>query len=357
MNRVRRCMQEGVDEAVFPGAVLLVAERGETLFLEAFGYACLRPTRKAMTEETVFDLASLTKPLATTLSIMVLVEAGKIRPDQPLGDLIADFSPTEKRNVTLRRLLSHTSGLPAYQPYYEMFRDLDPGRVKATLHEYLLREPLVHPPGTACLYSDLGFIILQWVIETTTGLRLDDFTSRAVYGPLGMDGLFFNPLPWHEDTSYAATEDCPWRGKVLEGEVHDDNAYTMGGVAGHAGLFGTAQSVYGLLLQLLNVYHGLPGNDLFRPDTVRTFFKRQTPTESWALGFDTPSRPDSSSGAYFSDRSVGHLGFTGTSFWMDLDRRIIVVLLTNRIHPDRNNNRIKAFRPRLHDTVMKSLGK
>lgn len=357
MNRVRRFMQDGIDDAVFPGAVLLVAKRSEILFLEAFGHARLWPTRKAMTEDTVFDLASLTKPLATTLSIMVLIEAGQIRLDQPLGDLIAAFSKTEKRDITVSQLLSHASGLPAYHPYYETLRALDLRQIKTTLHEYLLRQPLVHPPGAACLYSDLGFMILQWIIETTTGRRLDDFTSRAVYGPLGMDGLFFNPLPYRKDASYAATEDCPWRGKVLEGAVHDDNAYTMGGVAGHAGLFGAAQSVYALLRQLLNAYHGLPGKDLFHPDTVKTFFKRQLPTASWALGFDTPSRPDSSSGAYFSDRSVGHLGFTGTSFWMDLDRQIIVVLLTNRIHPDRNNNRIKAFRPQLHDTVMKSLGK
>ena len=357
MNPVRRFMQEGVAEKVFPGAVLRVAVEGDTVFSEAFGYARLRPTRKAMTEDTVFDLASLTKPLATTLSIMVLVEAGQIRLDQPLGDLIAAFSKTEKRDITVSQLLSHASGLPAYHPYYETLRALDLRQIKTTLHEYLLREPLVHPPGAVCLYSDLGFMILQWIIEATTGRRLDDFTFRAVHGPLGMDGLFFNPLPCPRDVSYAATEDCPWRGKVLEGEVHDDNAYTMGGVAGHAGLFGTAQSVYELLRRLLDAYHGLPETDLFRPDTVKTFFKRRIPTASWALGFDTPSRPDSSSGTYFSDRSVGHLGFTGTSFWMDLDRRIIVVLLTNRIHPDRNNNRIKAFRPHLHDTVMKSLGK
>ncbi|NVM22381.1 MAG: serine hydrolase, partial [Desulfobacterales bacterium] len=157
------------------------------------------------------------------------------------------------------------------------------------------------------------------------------------------------------DQVYAATEDCPWRGKILDGEVHDDNAYAMGGVAGHAGLFGTAKDVYGILKELLNVYEGKPNSGLFHLDVVETFFQHRSDAGSWALGFDTPTRPDSSSGRHFSDQSIGHLGFTGTSFWMDLLRGIIVVLLTNRIHPSRQNEKIKAFRPLLHDSIMETI--
>jgi len=141
----------------------------------------------------------------------------------------------------------------------------------------------------------------------------------------------------------------------LEGEVHDDNAYTLGGVAGHAGLFGTAKDVYGLLQELLNAYLGESNTGVFDEHLVRSFFQRHSHVGSWALGFDTPTRPDSSSGRYFSDQSVGHLGFTGTSFWMDLEKGVVVILLTNRIHPTRKNEKIKAFRPKLHDAVMSAI--
>jgi CubicO group peptidase (beta-lactamase class C family) len=201
-------------------------------------------------------------------------------------------------------------------------------------------------------------MILDWVVEITAEKPLDYFVEEYIYGPLRLKHLFFVPLgvaEGRDDQPYAATEDCSWRGKVLDGEVHDDNAYALGGVAGHAGLFGTAQDVYGLLKEILNVYEKKPNSGLFRRDVVKVFLERQTDSGSWALGFDTPTRPDSSSGHYFSDQSVGHLGFTGTSFWVDLSKGVIVILLTNRIHPNRENERIKAFRPLLHDTVMDSI--
>ncbi len=201
-------------------------------------------------------------------------------------------------------------------------------------------------------------MILEWLVEVVAKKPLDHFVEESVYGPLGLKHLFFIPLndaKGRKDRSYAATEDCPWRGKILDGEVHDDNAYAVGGVAGHAGLFGTAQAVYVLLQELFNTYLGKPNAVIFRQDLVQTFFQRQPGPGSWALGFDTPTQPDSSSGKYFSDQSVGHLGFTGTSFWVDLLKGVTMILLTNRIHPSRGNERIKAFRPILHDTVMDSI--
>ncbi len=367
MRRLRALMQQGVEDGVFPGAVLLVTREGSIVFLEAFGLARLDPKRP-MTTETVFDLASLTKPLATAVSVMMLVQQATLKLDQTLGSTISDFSGTDKKDITVRQLLSHRSGLPDYQPYYEKLTELLLPERENALRTLLVKEDLIHKPGHVCLYSDLGFMLLEWLIEVVAEGPLDHFVEQSIYKPLGLKDLFFNrftptqPSPikgeglngghGRGNRAFAATQDCPWRGEILDGEVDDDNAYALGGVAGHAGLFGTAQDVYSLLQELLNTYVEKTNAGLFRQDVVKTFFQRQPKTGSWALGFDTPTLPDSSSGKHFSENSVGHLGFVGTSFWMDLDREVIVVLLTNRIHPTRKNEKIKAFRPLIHDVVM-----
>lgn len=357
MKAVRELMQCGVDERVFPGGVLLVARHGKALFFEAFGRACLLPERP-MTTDTVFDLASLTKPLATTVAVMILVQQEKLNLDQTLASTIPTLGGTDKRQITIRQFLSHTSGLPDYRPYYKRLIKLASSDRKARLRDLLVGENLIHRPGLVSLYSDLGYMVLEWVVEDASERKLDDFVRDSVYQPLELRHLFFIPLDKgkpREKQHFAATEHCPWRDKTLNGEVHDENAYALGGVAGHAGLFGTAKDVYGLLEELLNACTGRANTGLFHRDVVQTFFERHSDVGSWALGFDTPSRPDSSSGHYFSDHSVGHLGFAGTSFWMDLSKGLIVILLTNRIHPSRQNERIKTFRPLLHDTVMGSI--
>jgi len=350
-------MERGVADGVFPGGVLLAAREGRVLFLDAFGLARLSPERP-MTIDTIFDLASLTKPLATTLALMLLVQSKKLDLDQGLAGAIPSFSGTDKEIVSIRQLLSHASGLPDYRPYYLELVKLEPSKRKDALRARLLAEALIQEPGKASLYSDLDFMILEWLIEVVAKKPLDRFVEESVYEPLGLRHLFFVPLPDEKKRnglSYAATEDCPWRKKIMDGQVHDDNAYVVGGMAGHAGLFGTAQDVHVLLQELLNAYRGMSTKELFDRDVVQTFFERQSDTGTWALGFDTPTRPGSSSGKYFSDQSVGHLGFTGTSFWMDLEKEVIVVLLSNRIHPTRDNERIKDFRPLLHDAVMEAL--
>lgn len=350
-------MQHGVEHGVYPGAVLLVAHKGALLFSEAFGFAGLSPKR-AMTADTVFDLASLTKPLATATSLMVLVQRGEVALDDTLGNILSDFAYTDKNNITIDQLLAHASGLPDYRPYFEKLRDLPAAVAKEDLRKRVLAEPLVYRPGQVCLYSDLGFMILQWVVETAGKASLDQFVQETVFDPLELKRLFFIPVTdtrVGRDGPFAATEDCPWRHKILEGEVHDDHAYVVGGVAGHAGLFGAAPDVFRLLQHLLETYAGRTVSGVFEQATVQTFFDRRFDAGSWSLGFDTPTRPDSSSGRYFSNHSVGHLGFTGTSFWMDLDRQVVVILLTNRVHPTRANDKIKAFRPLLHNTVMEAI--
>lgn len=356
MKRLRDLMRSAVDRGVFPGGVLLTARNSQILYSEAFGLARLSPKRP-MTTDTVFDLASLTKPLATAVSLMVLAGQGAIGLNQTLGTIVSEFSDTDKGQITIRQLASHVSGLPDYRPYFNKLKDLTPSQAKSGMERLLVAEPLINRPGEVCLYSDLGFMILQWVIDMVTGTCLDEFVERSVYRPLGLKYLFFNHLDKAEakrHCSYAATEACPWRDKILDGEVHDDNAYVLGGVAGHAGLFGTAQDIFRLLQHLLDVDSGKKVSRVFDRKTVQTFFRRQSDVGSWALGFDTPSRPESSSGKYFSDHSVGHLGFTGTSFWMDLERAVIVILLTNRVHPTRTNEKLKPFRPIIHNAVIEA---
>ncbi len=354
MQRVDTRMQQAVTNKVFPGAVLLVSKKDGVELYEAYGVAELG-TRRAVTLQTVFDLASLTKPLATTLAVMMLVRQNRLGLEQHLADVLPAFGTTDKAAIKIKHLLFHNSGLPDYRPYYLQLERLPSGQRRDALHKLLVNEPLIHPIGSRVLYSDLGFMILAWLIEHSCGQRLDRFVSEKIYKPLGIDTLFFAAGTGCQSRDmFAATEQCPWRNRLLVGQVHDENADVVGGVQGHAGLFGTAAAVQKLLFELLSVYHGDPRPRLFQTDLVRLFFKRLPGTDR-ALGFDMPATKNSSAGNYFSTNTVGHLGFTGTSFWMDLNRSIIVVLLTNRIHPTRANETIKAFRPVLHDEVMRGL--
>ena len=354
MDSANNLMKKAVSNNIFPGGVLLVSKDDPVIFFEAYGHANIFSGRP-VTIHTIFDLASLTKPLVTTLAIMKLISQKKLGLDQNLGSILPRFNSMEKGRISIRHLLCHNSGLPHYRSYYKLLCKLEPNQRKDALRGLLEKEQLINSVGKQVLYSDIGFMILCWVIEKVSGNRLDRFAMEEIYGQLGLENLFFVDLdskPRQE--KFAATERCPWRNILLEGVVHDDNAYAAGGVDGHAGLFGTAEDVHYLLSELMAAYHGSPSTGVFDIDLVQMFFKRQEPTGR-ALGFDTPPLTKSSCGRYFSRESVGHLGFTGTSFWMDLDRRVMVILLTNRVHPSRNNNKIKAFRPKLHDMVMRNM--
>ena len=353
MKHVDRLMKDAVASHVFPGGVLLVSKDRNIVFFKAYGDANLFSGRK-MIKETVFDLASLTKPLATTLAVMTLIQQSRLTLSDHLGSILPLFKNSDKEKIRVDHLLYHNSGLPDYRPYYELVRKIEPGHRKEALREFLIKEPLLHPPGNQVVYSDLGFMVLCWVVEEVAGIRLDRFVLENIYHPLGLKTMFFLPVDKKPPVAeFAATEKCPWRDTLLEGVVHDDNAYSVGGIEGHAGLFGTAGDVSDLLSELMAVYQGSVSKGVFDVDLTRRFLSLNEQIGR-ALGFDTPSSKGSSCGRYFSKKTVGHLGFTGTSFWMDLERAIIVILLTNRIHPSRDNNRIKAFRPKLHDTVMEN---
>lgn len=359
-DRIRNELEAGVTEGVYTGAALVVGFQGTAVFSEQAGRCSLDPGDLPVKGETIFDLGSLTKPLVTTLALMDLVDQGRCALDQPLEELLpGEKSLGDKASIPLRSFLAHTAGLPDWKPYY---RGLGPGpwsACKGQVRRWILEEPAIYPPGSGCVYSDLGFMLLEWVVEAQVGRSLAEVVESRFFEPLGLERTFLyqrDRNPRFREESFAATERCAWRGRVLRGEVHDENAFAMGGYSGHAGLFGTAGDVFAMAGVLREHALGLR-SDLFRPATVRTFFRRQQdiPGCGRALGWDMPSSKGSAAGRFFSPISVGHLGFPGTSLWMDLEKDVQVVLLTNRIHPTRENLRIRAFRPRLHDAVMETL--
>ena len=371
-DRVEKAMDEAVAKGVFPGAVLLVNKEGQVVYERAFGNRSIDPDTTPLTEDTIYDLSSLTKPLATTTAFLILVKERKLRVDDRVTRLFHNFGVHGKTHITFRHLLTHTSGLPAWRPYFkEILKVERGGRVnflcsqgaKQHVFEMIHREKPDGDPGKAMVYSDPGFMLLGEAIEEVSGLTLDRYCHERIWKPLGLRSTSFIDLSLVRTRRLvpvtdmiAPTERCEWRKKLLCGEVQDDNAYAMGGVAGHAGLFASAADVNVLVSRLRDSYHGK--NPFLPQELVREAFTRDktVPQTTRTLGWDTPSPGVSASGSRFSPNSVGHLGFTGTSVWLDLDRAIHIVLLSNRVHPNRNNDKIKDFRPAIHDLVMEAVG-
>jgi len=369
---VGREIERGVATGAFPGAVILVSRAGRVLYHAAFGCRSLEPERTPMAPDTIFDLASLTKPLATTVAIMLLVKERKIQVDDRVTRFFHNFGVHGKTHVSFRHLLAHCSGLPAWKPF---FREVDrierEGRLgfvasrgaKEWVYEQIHRERPEYEVGARNVYSDLGFMLLGELIELVSRQPLDRFCHERIFRPLGLRACAFVDLTALRTRQLAPviamiapTESCPWRRRILCGEVDDDNAYAMGGVAGHAGLFANAADVDALAARLLACWRG--DDDFVPREIVREFWSRDRSVSdsTWALGWDMPSPTGSSAGTRMSRTAVGHLGFTGTSLWIDLEREVSVVFLTNRIHPHRDNERIREVRPAVHDAVMEALG-
>jgi CubicO group peptidase (beta-lactamase class C family) len=368
---VGREVEAALRAGAFPGAVVLVSRAGEVVYHAAFGSRSLEPEVTPMRPDVIFDLSSLTKPLATTLAFLLLVKDGKVRLDDRVTRFFHNFGVHGKTHVTFRHLLAHCSGLPAWRPYHrDIVRIERQGRpnfvasrgAKEFVSEQIQRERPEYATGEKSLYSDLGFMLLGELIELVTRMPLDRFCHERIFRPLGLRSTAFvdlsqlrarrlAPVP----EMIAPTERCPWRQRVLCGEVHDDNAFTMGGVAGHAGLFASAADVDAVACRLRACHRG---EDDFLPRAlVREMWSRDAAVRgsTWALGWDTPSPGNSSAGSRVGRDAVGHLGFTGTSLWIDLERDAHVVLLTNRVHPHRDNERIRDVRPRVHDAVWEAL--
>jgi CubicO group peptidase (beta-lactamase class C family) len=370
-SAVERALEEGAQRGVFPGAVLRVSRDGETLFERAVGSRSVEPERMPIRPEVVFDLSSLTKPLATTLAVMLLVHEKRLGFDDRVTRFFHNFGVHGKTHVTFRHLLTHTSGLAPHRPYFKEVAALEKrGRpnfvasreAKEWVYEQVHREKLEAPPGTRVAYSDLGFMVLGQVVETVSGQTLDRFCHGRIFAPLKLASTAFVDLSQLRQKRVepirdmiAPTQRCPWRKRILCGEVDDENAYAMGGVAGHAGLFGTARDVDTIASHLRAIAGGAPG---ILPKSLVDEMWTVDPTVSGStrtLGWDTPSPQRSMAGTKMSPHTVGHLGFTGTSLWLDLERGINVTLLTNRVHPTRDNDKLVEFRPRIHDLVMEAV--
>ena len=354
----RQGLLDGVSSAVVAG-VSFRQERGRLHACFAGGRTRMDGAGMPVDEGTVFDLASLTKPLCTALLTVSLVGRNRLQLDDTLAKVLDVSLPEDKKSLKIDQLLSHSAGLLPYRPYYREFGTELRKEGTCQMLERVVAEPLVYPPGSECRYSDLGYMLLGQLVEHLTGRSLSACLRQQITERLGLaTDLFFlpvdHPLPV-EKNRIAATEDCPWRGRVLQGEVHDEHCWLMGGVAGHAGLFGTLRGVMGLCEWVLDLWQGRTDHPDLPVELLRTALTRQLANHTWCLGFDTPTPGSSSSGRYFSAQSVGHLGFSGTSFWIDPEKDAVVVLLTNRIHPSRGNQRLRRFRPLFHDRVMASV--
>ncbi len=362
-TKIDQAMAMAVADKVFPGAVLLWGVQGRIMFHRAFGTVDLNTGIPVETGD-FFDLASLTKPLATTLAMAELIRTKKVDLSTPLSEVLRKTRGTIKELITIDMLLRHTSGLPAHREFYKTILNAT-SAPRNVLRQLILAEPLDAEPGKNEVYSDLGYMLLAWVVEKCSGQRLDQFVYDRIYAPLGIDGLFFIDLETGQPSrnpvsdghahnhqprqAIVPTSRCPWRGKLIKGEVEDENAWAAGGIEGHAGLFGDALSVHRLCCEIMGAIRD-EGPRVLDPGVMQAFLRRVSGKDRVA-GFDTPSDENSSAGKLFSRAGVGHLGFTGTSLWMDPETGLIVILLTNRVHPSRENNKIRAFRPLIHDLI------
>jgi len=347
-DKTQKLMNDAVTDGVFPSASLLVADDQNILYEEFVGNC---------DKKTIFDVSSLTKPIITTTLAMVAVQQKLFK----LEDSVTDYIPSAKRlsGVTIEHLLGHTSGLPAWMPY---FREIPVGIIGTEEgREEIIRrashEKLTRPTGSQAEYSDVGFIVLTAIIEIVFKKRIDQLASEYILDPLPMSESFYRPIQKKKKSkfNFAPTENCVWRKKVIQGFVDDQNAYAMGGVSGHAGLFSTAQDIRRFIHAFMLSFDG--NGILVDEKIVRRFLDFDSAPSApkhpntFLLGWDRPQVGNSQAGSSFSNRTIGHLGFTGCSMWIDTTRPLWVILLSNRVHPSAENEKIKAFRPILHDTI------
>ena len=351
-NKLRYLLEEAVSDSAWPGGVLFAARKGEVVFFEAVGFHTYKkenPTRP----DDIFDLASVTKVIATTSAVMKCYERGLIDLDDPVQKYLPAFRENgkNKQKITIRNLLTHTSGLPPFKQYFLMDTDAE-ARIDS-----VLRTQTIYAPGDTTVYSDVGLISLGKLIESVTGQPLDVFVQQQIFSPLGMKNTGYNPSK-DKLERIVPTEISLLTGTLIHGIVHDENSYSMGGVTGHAGLFSTAGDLAIFSQMMLNkgTYDSVR---IFEPETVDLFTKRANITEnsSRCLGWDSPSGR-ASGGVYLSDASFGHTGFTGTSLWIDPENQIVVILLTNAVHPHRSWKSPKYYqwRQRIHSAVYEVLG-
>ncbi|MBI2682088.1 MAG: beta-lactamase family protein [Acidobacteriales bacterium] len=345
--KLLRLLHDAIRDHAFPGASVAVTRGQDLELLAHVGRHTYEPDSAEVDVASIYDLASLTKVMATVPMAMVLHQRGRLDLKQPLVELLPEFaliSDALRTQVTLGMLLAHTSGLPGYVPLFERCRT--PDEVFALACHTHLQDI----PGHRTEYSDIGFILLGRALERIAGEAMDSFCAREIFQPLSLSDICFNPPNECENRIVPTAKSTKSRSRLIKGEVHDDNAYALGGVAGHAGLFSTALDVARFADCMLR-----GGAPILKPETVTLFTSQKTSGGTRTLGWDTPSAP-SQSGHYFSPRAFGHLGYTGTSLWCDPEKRLSVTLLTNRTWPDDSSQAIRQVRPALHDAIIEALG-
>jgi serine-type D-Ala-D-Ala carboxypeptidase len=326
LAKIDQVIARAIKAGGFPGAAVVVGRRGASVWEKGFGSLSWSNKEKVVPSRTVYDLASLTKVVATTTAVMILFDEGKLKLDERVSKYLPEFSGGAKDDITIHQLLEHRSGLPAGRDLWRIAYSPAEARTAA------IQTPLECLPGTCMIYSDLGADMLGFVVEAVAHQRLDDFLQKRVFDALGMQETFFRPH-WTLRDRIAPTELTPPRGYPLRGEVHDENAFALGGVAGHAGLFSTATDLAIFAQMMLNGGE-INGVRIVSDSTVSLFTARTASRGTRALGWDTCGH-DGSCGKYLSERAYGHTGYTGTSMWIDPERDLFVILLTNRVHAAR----------------------
>ncbi len=357
------CIQEEVKKyllkylinKVYSAASLAVSIYREETFTDCFvgvGTAGLNDEHE-VDQTTVFDLASLTKPFVTLPSVLLLVDQGKISWDEPLDSLLETALDNRFAKVDLQSILCHNSGFTSHRNFWKSLKSMQEDQKKEWLLDCILEEGLEYETGAGHVYSDVGYILLGYMVEKKSGMALDQYWRDNVAEPAGVKEKLFFPAQKEEEHfgTWVQTGHCRWTRRPLIGLVHDDNCRALGGVAGHAGLFGTSEGVLKLCKEYLNTYHHRKSE---LPISAETFKRAvsQVGDSEWSCGFNLPSPSGSSSGSYFSKKSLGHLGFTGVSFWIDVDKQVVVSLLTNRVRQGDDMRGIKEVRPALHDLVV-----
>jgi len=323
----------------------LVSKDGKVIYEKGFGHFTYDESSSKVSTTTIYDIASLTKVVATTTAAMICIDRNLFQLDDLVYKHISEFSENGKEVITIENLLLHNSGLPAWKKFYN--KNLDADSIIKNI--YSIKPE--YPAGAKTVYSDLGIIVLGKLIETVTGKKLNQFCKDEIFIPLKMNNTCFNPPDSFKYKIPPTEIDKHWRKKLIQGEVHDETSSLLEGVAGHAGLFSTGEDLSKLIQMLLD--EGIfNGKQFIKPETVKLFTTRNSPKNTRALGWDTKSTTRSSAGNKFSKTSFGHTGFTGTSVWIDPVRNLFVVFLTNRVYPSRENKKIINVRPKLHNAVI-----
>jgi len=351
LKQVDEVVKEAIRDSAFPGAVVIAAHDGVVGYRKAFGTYEYDPYSRQVDVNTIYDLASVTKVIATTSAVMRLLDEKKLSLEDAVVKYVPQFGQQGKEEITIYNLMVHNSGLPAWRQFYNFCE------TPQCVLDSVYATPLQYQTGDTTVYSDLGLITMWKVIEKVSGATLDRYVDSVFFKPLGMSSTMYNPGAWLSSRIAPTEVDTHWKktGVAVRGRVHDENAATLGGVSGHAGLFSTASDLATFVQMLLN--GGTYGGTRYlHNETVQQFITRQSEASTRGIGWDTKNLSGyTSAGALFGDKSFGHTGFTGTSIWVDPERNLFVIFLTNRVYPTRANTKIFDARPKVHDAVVNAL--